>query len=233
MSYQKLFEEEGHNCVNKWSHYFEIYDDVFSSLKGKDNIKVLEIGIQNGGSLQLLSKYFGEKSQIYGLDIDQRCQNLKLGKNIFVGIGNASEKKTVQDFPIFDLIIDDGSHSPKDQRATLQHLFMDHLSEGGIYLIEDLEHSFQDWWKTKPSVSPFGKHLSFLQKPVIETENRTFVQDIQALVHEIQHKQMGPSQNEIANNTWKISNYSGIVVLYKKKPISQTILWSKGDRPVA
>lgn len=228
MNYKQLFDAEGHNCVNKWSHYFDIYDDVFSWFQGTNDVRVLEIGVQNGGSLQVLSQYFGKESQISGLDVDARCSNLKLGNNISVTIGNASDPKVCDSLGVFDLIIDDGSHSPKDQRTTLNNLFMKHLSEGGVYLIEDLEHSFQDWWKTTPST---GKQEGSLKEAI--SDNKNFVQDIQDMIYEIQHKQIKPSSNEIMENTWKITNYSGIVCLYKRKPQKREILWSKGPRPIA
>jgi len=217
MNYQELFTESDHNCVNKWSHYFEIYDDVFRDVK--KNPKVLEIGVQNGGSLQVLSKYFGKKSEIYGLDIDQRCASLKLKEtNIWIAIGDASQKKTCEDFPVFDLIIDDGSHDPNHQRASMEHLFLNHLSDGGIYLIEDLEHSFKQ--ESKSILSPNNQSCGFIK-------------DIQEQVYLLQKKQIEQPKNEIAKQIWKIINYSGIVCFYKGKPRVQQIVWSKGPRPIA
>lgn len=44
----------------------------------------------------------------------------------------------------FDLIIDDGSHLNEHQRSTLLHMFP-HLAPGGVYIIEDLQSSCENW----------------------------------------------------------------------------------------
>ena len=38
--------------LNKWKHYFEIYDRHFSRFRGRE-ISVLEIGVADGGSLDI------------------------------------------------------------------------------------------------------------------------------------------------------------------------------------
>jgi len=57
--------------ITKWTHYFWVYEKHFKALTEKP-IKMLEIGILNGGSLQMWKKYFHPDSVIVGIDI-QSC----------------------------------------------------------------------------------------------------------------------------------------------------------------
>jgi len=66
-----LFEE--HLCIDKWAHYFPIYEQWFSPYRGKD-IVFVEVGVQNGGSAQMWKHYFGKQAHIIGIDIDERCR---------------------------------------------------------------------------------------------------------------------------------------------------------------
>ena len=53
---KELFENS-ENLTNKWSNYFNIYEDLFKKYKNKD-ITFVEIGIHNGGSLDIWRKDF-------------------------------------------------------------------------------------------------------------------------------------------------------------------------------
>ena len=59
--------------------------------------------------------------------------------------GDQSDEKILQSiiikFKYFDIIIDDGSHISKDLIKSFNFLF-EHLSEGGLYMIEDLHYSY-------------------------------------------------------------------------------------------
>lgn len=63
-----LFISNRGAAVHKWHHYIPIYDRYFSLFRGKQ-IRFLEIGVSDGGSLQLWRKYFGDQAIIYGIDI--------------------------------------------------------------------------------------------------------------------------------------------------------------------
>src|SRR5204862_8306721 len=53
----------------KWRHYFEPYVRHLQKFKGKDAV-LLEIGIYSGGSLEMWRDFFGEKLELYGVDIE-------------------------------------------------------------------------------------------------------------------------------------------------------------------
>ena len=71
-----LFEE--HRLIDKWVHYFPIYEKWFSPYRGKE-IVFVEVGVQNGGSVQMWKNYFGKDAKIVGVDIDPRCKKFEVG----------------------------------------------------------------------------------------------------------------------------------------------------------
>jgi hypothetical protein len=129
--------------VNKWKHYFEIYDRHFSRFRDRD-ITLLEIGLGGGGSLELWRKYFGPKARIVGLDINPACKSFEAaGTQVFIGSqGDPQflESMAAAIGPI-DILIDDGSHIFEHQLTTFRTLFP-HIQADGIYVCEDLCTSY-------------------------------------------------------------------------------------------
>jgi hypothetical protein len=124
--------------IFKWVHYFEIYHRHLKKFIGTD-VHVMEIGIYSGGSLPMWRQYFGEKCQVFGVDIEAVCKVYEADR-IKILIGDqgdrtfwASVRKTV---PRLDVIIDDGGHHPEQQIASLEEM-LPHLVPGGIYICED------------------------------------------------------------------------------------------------
>ena len=129
--------------VHKWDHYFSIYEKYFSKFKNKD-IRVLEIGVSGGGSLQMWKNYFGSNSVIVGIDIDTRCYQYA-DENIFIEMIDQNNKSDIDNiiekYGNFDLIIDDGSHINGHVINSFNWLFPI-LNDGGLYLIEDTHTSY-------------------------------------------------------------------------------------------
>ena len=70
------FNSNQSNLIHKWAHYFEIYDSYFSKFKNKA-IYFVEIGVFDGGSLQMWKKYFGPQANIIGVDINPLSKTLE------------------------------------------------------------------------------------------------------------------------------------------------------------
>ncbi|MCX2192385.1 class I SAM-dependent methyltransferase [Pantoea agglomerans] len=93
---------------------------IISFPDNKKTLKnLLEIGVQNGGSLEIWSKYFPNAENIVGCDINPDCARLEYeNKSIKVLIGNSStleiKNKISEITPSYNLIIDDGSHNSSD-----------------------------------------------------------------------------------------------------------------------
>ena len=130
--------------ITKWKHYFPIYEKHFAPIRNKP-IKILEIGILNGGSLEMWRYYFPEAT-IVGIDINPLCKEHEQ-ERINVRIGDQTDEKFLQslidEFGTFDLIIDDGSHHVAHVNKTFQFLFPK-LADDGIYFIEDTHAAYWD-----------------------------------------------------------------------------------------
>ena len=130
--------------ITKWKHYFPIYEKHFSPIRNK-SIKILEIGILNGGSLEMWRYYFPE-AIIVGIDINPLCKQHEQ-ERINIRIGDQTDEKFLQslieEFGEFDLIIDDGSHHVAHVNKTFQFLFPK-MADNGIYFIEDTHAAYWD-----------------------------------------------------------------------------------------
>jgi len=69
---QKLTKLQSGRQIQKWDYYFEIYEKHFQRFIGRSPV-ILEIGVCDGGSLELWKTYFGTGSKVVGIDIDPRC----------------------------------------------------------------------------------------------------------------------------------------------------------------
>lgn len=142
---EQIFLKNKKRKIFKWFHYFEIYDKFFSKFRDKE-INILEIGVFNGGSLQMWKEYFGPKCKIYGVDILEDCKKYE-EENIEILIGAQEDvtflNKIKLSCPQFDIIIDDGGHHMNQQITTYNELFP-HLKEGGVYICEDIHTSYWD-----------------------------------------------------------------------------------------
>jgi|TARA_B100001964_G_scaffold182467_1_gene201896 hypothetical protein len=146
MNLENLYNNHENKISDKWSSYIEKYDELFFKYKNLA-INLLEIGIQNGGSLEIYSKYFLKAKNIIGNDIHPKCNNLKFSDqrvNLIIGDANDNTiKEQILKLPKFDIIIDDGSHTSPDIIKSFVNYY-NHLNEGGIYIVEDLHCSY---WK--------------------------------------------------------------------------------------
>jgi hypothetical protein len=148
-----LFDQQANRVVDKWRHYLDIYDRHFSALRQQarashKRVVLLEIGMQNGGSMEMWNAYFGvDNVQLYGIDIDPRCKQLEETiPNVKIFIGDQADAAFLEAFknqtPTLDILVDDGGHKMSEQIATFNHLY-GHVNEnGGIYICEDLHTSY-------------------------------------------------------------------------------------------
>lgn len=126
------------NSTHSYVDYF--YESVFFKYKFTP-IVLVELGVQYGGSIKLWSSYFNN-CEIYALDIEVQsrafekfCENQN---NIHYIIGDACSNEIADKIPEFDIFIDDGSHSLKDQMSAIK-LYLPKLKESGIFIIEDIQ----------------------------------------------------------------------------------------------
>lgn len=132
--------------ADKWDPYFDVYETWFNKFRGKSP-RILEIGMQHGGSALMWLEYFGPGTKVVGIDIDPRCSQ-HATDDITVVIGDQSKEEFWRDFwskntEPFDIIIDDGSHYQADMILTYV-IGQDQVKPDGIYLVEDCHTSYYD-----------------------------------------------------------------------------------------
>ncbi len=142
---QNFFEKRPSNDINKWSNYFDLYENYFSKFRTKP-IHFLEIGVDRGGSSQMWKAYFGADALVVGIDINPECKKFENPEeNRYVEIGDQSDpdflKELIEKYEYFDIILDDGSHFPHHQIASFKYLW-DYIAPNGIYMVEDIQTSY-------------------------------------------------------------------------------------------
>lgn len=121
-------------------HNYESYYSSEFNNKREEKLKILEIGINYGFSINLWSKFF-INSEITGVDIVNLYGNLLDGlENVKLFIDDAYSKTFSERFPdnYFDYIIDDGSHDINSQKKCID-LYYKKLKIGGKLIIEDIQ----------------------------------------------------------------------------------------------
>jgi len=144
---EELFFTNAGRAAVKWIHYLPFYDQVFAPFRGKP-VRMLEIGVFQGGSLELWRRYFGPEAVLFGIDIDPAC-TARVDPPNEVRIGSQDDANflagVVEEMGGVDIVLDDGSHVARHQRAAFQALWPQ-LNDGGMYVIEDLHTSYMPRW---------------------------------------------------------------------------------------
>lgn len=198
----EIFANNEEFIVHKWHHYIPLYERYFSSFRGQ-NVRFLEVGVGEGGSLQMWRKYFGDDAIIFGIDINPECEQFNgLAGQVRIGsqTDNVFLESVVEEMGGVDIVLDDGSHHMEHIPATLNYLFQ-HLSYGGIYMIEDLHTAY---------LKRFGGGYR---------DKRNFFRFVMDLVHDIHHwyHTKGLKQAAISRECSGIHIHDSIVVLDKSK----------------
>ena len=129
--------------VHKWRHYLPIYDRHLGRYRDTP-VRLLEIGVFQGGSLRMWRKYLGDHAKLFGIDIDPKCAAFN-GEAGYVRIGSQDDPaflhKVLEEMGGVDVVIDDGSHIAEHQRMTFDTLFP-LLDAHGIYICEDTHTAY-------------------------------------------------------------------------------------------
>ena len=161
----EVFTSHQGKVSDKWQLYLREYDRLFNPYRAQA-ISLLEIGIQNGGSLDIWANYFAPGSTLIGCDINPDCAALVYDNpHISFILGDANDpavvRQVLQRAPVFDLIIDDGSHTSSDIVNTFT-LYFQHLAEGGMFVAEDLHCSY--WAQYEGGLYDPYSSLSFFKR---------------------------------------------------------------------
>lgn len=129
--------------INKWEHYFPIYEKHLTPWRNKSAV-FIEIGISQGGSLQMWRRFFGPYATIIGVDINPTCTRYE-ERGINIRIGDQADPdflgELLEEFGSPDIILDDGSHQMEHVAKTFEFMYPK-ISKNGLYIIEDLHTAY-------------------------------------------------------------------------------------------
>lgn len=199
-------------------HYLEVYDPILS--RWTDNeVKLLEIGVHKGGSLELWRDYF-PKGTVVGIDLELP-EGFIPGERIQLFKGSQEDTQFLYQVAMstapdgFDIIIDDASHIGELTKTTFWHLFHHHLKPGGLYAIEDWGTGYFDDF-------PDGKR--FDPKPSILDPFPSHSHGMVGFIKELVDEQCAGSIALGRNEEFRLSNFKslliteGVVIITKTAP---------------
>jgi len=142
-----------------YHNFCQFYDDNFNHLRDS-KISLLEIGILKECSMKMWREYF-EHASIHGIDINQIFPTTN---NVIYHRVNADNYDELMNFSqshvSWDLIIDDGGHTMRQQQNAIKALWPN-LKSGGIFVMEDLHTSFMS--KTRYNIEGVPTTFDFIK----------------------------------------------------------------------
>lgn len=231
-SLPELYETHEGKVTDKWSSYLRVYEELFRPYRD-DPVRLLEIGIQNGGSLEIWARYFRAGTRIVGCDVNPDCGRLTYADpRISVIVGDANDAATRQRIlaqsACYDIVLDDGSHRSGDIVKAFLNYFPK-TAYGGIFVAEDLHCSYwQDFegglFDPYSSIT-FFKHLA----DIVNHESWGVARSRSDLLQGIASKYGCDLDESVLSEVHSVEFVNSICIV-RKQPASQNQL---GTRYVA
>ncbi|CAG0982680.1 8-demethyl-8-(2-methoxy-alpha-L-rhamnosyl)-tetracenomycin-C 3'-O-methyltransferase [Burkholderiales bacterium] len=189
--------------MNKWMHYFDIYDRHLARFRNQSPV-MLEIGVYHGGSLGMWKDYFGPGARIIGVDINPRAKRFA-DEQVTIEIGDQSDREFLRQLRArhsrIDILLDDGGHTVEQQRITFEEMFSA-VAHDGVYLIEDVHTSY--WPEYGGGLGEGASFVEFCKR---------LVDDLNAWhVREWDQEQ----RSEVAQAAHSISFYDSVIAIEKR-----------------
>lgn len=158
--------------------YQRFYFSLFKEFEFSD-VRLLEIGVENGKSMDIWKQFFTKANHIYGIGYKNHQTKYmeKVDDNMTLFMGDQSNKNFLKRFICdcggnLDIVIDDGSHVPSHIQTSFEMLWK-HVNTGGLYIIEDVETSY---WKKISSIYGYslkneGSIVEYFKTKVDELNN--------------------------------------------------------------
>ena len=134
-----------------WKEYAPHYEfhlnQILNKLPKSETFRMLEIGVQSGGSVEVWWSYLSTRRPFYyvGMDIDERCKRSEdVKRSIFIEIASQDSPQDLlricQKHGPFDFIVDDGGHMFEMMKISLDTLFGSDscMTRNSLYVIEDM-----------------------------------------------------------------------------------------------
>ena len=229
MSLRELFYTSSKNS-DKWNRYFDVYQRYLEKYEGK-NITFVEVGVAEGGSLEMWSRFFGPESKLYGIDVETKCANLRYDNpNIKVIIGDQADpdfwSSLLPTIGPIDAFLDDGGHQMNQQIVTFESVWPV-VKTNGVYICEDTHTSY------------FENYNSRYQNPKSFIEYSKDFVDILHLTDTSMYKTDGVvnpltirhearlAQKKFAANVSSVHFYDSMVVFEKNERVDMTRVRAK------
>jgi hypothetical protein len=140
-------------------HHADAYDRHAPPRHGSAPLKMLEIGVQSGGSVRAWKSWYGSRLTYVGVDIEPKAKRSESrAENIFIEIGSQSNTSFLLELCLkygpFDFVIDDGGHTPKLIDASLRVIFPESspcMTHPSLYVIEDTQTMNYKGFSKNPS----------------------------------------------------------------------------------
>lgn len=199
-----------------WHRYLPIYLEEIEKLTNCRHI--LEFGVYKGDSIRWLCAQFPD-AKIYGCDILPVKPEWPKSSNIEYFYVDQGNQESIQNLfknidKNLDLIIEDGSHLPKHQKNCLLE-GLRYLSNGGLYILEDLHtsHPEHPYYKKSGRNYISALHLLLCLEHIISIGKELD----KNLLKEISSKSLFSSDEveEILNKVLKIRIYKRATLPYK------------------
>jgi hypothetical protein len=189
--------EDNHRYMNKWYHYLPVYEKHLERFRNR-HVNFLEVGVGQGGNLQLFKSYLGPFARIIGLDVDPRrkqCEETLIHVRIGNQANHAFLAEVIAEFGPPDIVIDDGSHLQPDVNATFDFLYPK-LPKNAVYIVEDLHAAY---WPNHGG--GLGEAESFIERA------KSFVDEMHAV-----YTRGALQRTALGDRTTSIHFYDSIVV---------------------
>lgn len=125
----------------KPSSFGDFYEQIFETQTIDSIDSLFEIGVGEWGCLRSFNEFFPNIESIHGVDVEGH--KIRTEGRIDVRYANQKKPETITDaiaelgLFIYDIVIDDGTHTQEDQQSSIGILHS-HVNPGGLYIIEDL-----------------------------------------------------------------------------------------------
>ncbi len=217
----QLYSEHSGKVSDKWTRYLLEYDLLFRHLKDK-HVRLLEIGVQNGGGLEIWSDYFGDGLKFIGCDINPECAALRFDDpRIHFVLGDANTDTTQEEILSIsrelDIVIDDGSHCSGDIIRSFLRYFPN-IVDGGIYVAEDLHASY--WREYEGGLFDPYSSISFFKRliDIINSEHWGVERNRVDILAGFQEKYHVEVQTELLEHVHSILFINSLCVILKSPP---------------
>jgi len=140
-TFRQFYDSHAGRGIWKWSNALDAYQRHLAPMAGQP-LKLAEVGVQSGGSIEMWHSVLGQHCYVYGLDINPATMAFQDALTT-ITIGDQADANmwlsfftSVAQGPI-DILIDDGGHEAHQMLTTLTSVF-DNLTPGGMVVIEDI-----------------------------------------------------------------------------------------------